>query len=114
MSIILGFNEGHDGSVCVVKNGKVLAAVSTERVTRVKKQKGWTSETIDYVLDAAGINIDDVDHWVMADTKQEIYGNNTKTTEDGTVIIPPPIPKKPAKKPAIIAVNVIIKIRNKI
>lgn len=88
MSIILGFNEGHDGSVCVVKNGKVLAAVSTERVTRVKKQKGWTSETIDYVLDAAGINIDDVDHWVMADTEQEIYGNNTKTTEDGTVLIP--------------------------
>ena len=34
MSVILGFNSGHDGSVALIKDGKILAAVGTERVTR--------------------------------------------------------------------------------
>ena len=34
MSVILGLNFGHDGSVCIIKDGKLLSAISTERITK--------------------------------------------------------------------------------
>lgn len=62
MSTILGLNKHHDGSACIVKDGKVISAISTERLTKIKKDYGATKDTIQYVLDAAGIKITDVDY----------------------------------------------------
>jgi predicted NodU family carbamoyl transferase len=44
--IILGINTHHDGSVSVVKDGRLLGAISTERITKNKKQDGITKEFI--------------------------------------------------------------------
>lgn len=83
--IILGLHFGHDGSACVVKNGKLVSAISTERITRVKKESGLTNEVIDYVLDAAGITIDDVDHIALAEYLKD-FSNGTVDliNNDGT------------------------------
>jgi len=82
MSVILGFNSGHDGSVALIKDGKILAAVGTERVTRVKKQSAWEQSVIDYVLDVAGLTFEDVDHLVCADNEQKFIQQPGKHTED--------------------------------
>lgn len=75
MSVIIGLNFGHDGSVCLVKDGKLISAVSTERLTKIKKQSGFTEEIIDYILDASNTTLDEVDFLATNDFKQELFGN---------------------------------------
>ena len=75
MANILGLNFGHDGSVCLVRDGKLEFAITTERITKVKKQSGFTEEVIDYFLDSTGISIDDIDCIATNDFKQEVFGN---------------------------------------
>ena len=48
MANILGLQFGHDGSVCLVKDGKLEACVATERITRKKKDQEFNDEVIDY------------------------------------------------------------------
>ena len=75
MANILGLNFGHDGSVCLVKDGKLEFAIATERITKIKKQQGFTDEIINYVLDSCGISSDDIDCVATNDFKQEVFGN---------------------------------------
>lgn len=65
--IVLGLHYGHDGSACVIKNGKLVSAVSSERITRKKKFPGVTNEVIDYVLKNADIEFDDIDCIALSD-----------------------------------------------
>ena len=67
MSIILRLHYGHHGSACIVKDGKLIAALSLERLTRIKVCHGVNDELIDYLLAGAGISIDDVDHIAISD-----------------------------------------------
>lgn len=65
--IVLGLHYGHDGSACIVKDGKLISAIASERVTRKKKDAGVTKEVIDYVLSSAEISIEDVDAIALSD-----------------------------------------------
>lgn len=76
MATILGLNLGHDGSVCLVKNGKLEYAIATERITRKKKQGGFTDEVVNYILEAANISLDEIDCIATNDFRQEIFGND--------------------------------------
>ena len=62
MSLILGLNMGHDGAVALVDRGRLVAAVSRERLTRKKKAVGVTVPMVEYVLDQAGGKLADVTH----------------------------------------------------
>ena len=57
MANILGLQFGHDGSVCLVKDGKLEACVATERITRNKKDQAFTDEVIDYVLQQCNLTL---------------------------------------------------------
>jgi carbamoyltransferase len=60
-SYILGTSLSHDGSSCLMKNGRILVAIEKERLSR-KKHDGFNDDlTIDYCLISAGITMDDVD-----------------------------------------------------
>jgi carbamoyltransferase len=69
--LILGMNFSHDGSVAAVLDGRLVCAISSERITRVKKQKGITHEVISYVLNSAGATLKDVHAVALADYMQE-------------------------------------------
>lgn len=70
--IVLGLHYGHDASVAVVKNGKLAAAVSSERVTRIKKHNAIPQAVIDYALAVAGIAAEDVDCVALADYDRDL------------------------------------------
>src|SRR4051794_20907650 len=57
---ILGLNFGHDAAAAVVKNGKLVCAVSNERISRRKKAAGVTKEMVEYVLDAAKLKLEEI------------------------------------------------------
>lgn len=64
---ILGAHLGHDGSCSVVKDGKLVAAISRERITRARKTHGICQQTIEYVLRVAGLTIHQIDAVALSD-----------------------------------------------
>ena len=51
----------HDSAACIVKDGKVLAAVEEERFTEIKHDYSFPYNAIEWVLDYTGISIEQVD-----------------------------------------------------
>jgi carbamoyltransferase len=58
---VLGTGLSHDGSACLLKDGRICVAIEKERITRVKHDGMNDSAAIVYCLDAAGIKLSDVD-----------------------------------------------------
>lgn len=57
---ILGVTNNDDSSACLIINGKIIAAVQEERFSRIKGHKGWPHKSIEHVLKAANMSIDEV------------------------------------------------------
>lgn len=51
----------HNSAACLLKNGEIAAAAEEERFNRIKNYSGLPVNAINYCLQAAGINIYDVD-----------------------------------------------------
>ncbi len=61
--VILGIGGfSHDSAAALVVDGKVVAAVAEERLSRVKHQGGIPHRAVAYCLESAGLTADDVDH----------------------------------------------------
>lgn len=58
---ILGINDGHLSTACLLIDGKVVSCVSEEKFTKVKNQLGFPVRSVKYCLDQAGISVEDVD-----------------------------------------------------
>ena len=60
---ILGINAYHgDAAAAIVRDGKLIAAAEEERFNRFKHAAGFPTQAIRYCLNAAGINVEDLDH----------------------------------------------------
>ena len=77
--IILGLsNAHHDGSACIVKGGKILAAIECERLNKIKKSRldySNLKETIDYVLKSVGMGVNDIDYIAVGSCPEKFLGN---------------------------------------
>ncbi|MBT3217648.1 MAG: carbamoyltransferase [Proteobacteria bacterium] len=51
----------HDSAACLLRDGKIVAAVQEERFTRKKHDSAFPKEAIDYCLEEAGIKPSDLD-----------------------------------------------------
>ena len=51
----------HDSAACILKDGKVIAAVEEERFSRIKFDDGFPRLAIDYCMSEAGITTKDID-----------------------------------------------------
>jgi carbamoyltransferase len=60
---ILGLNYYyHDSTACVVKDGKLVAALEEERLTRQKHTNAFPEQAIKRCLEIAGLEANDIDH----------------------------------------------------
>lgn len=60
---ILGIGGySHDSAAALVCDGKLVAAVAEERISRIKHQGGVPRKAVAYCLETAGLTPDDVDH----------------------------------------------------
>ncbi|MEZ5015664.1 MAG: carbamoyltransferase C-terminal domain-containing protein [Flavipsychrobacter sp.] len=57
---ILGTGLSHNGSTCLLKDGRIVVAIEKERLTRIKHDGGNDHQTVQYCLNAAGITINDL------------------------------------------------------
>jgi carbamoyltransferase len=67
LSVVLGVNDGHNASACLLVDGRLVAAVQEERLTRVKNQGGLPALAIDEVLRLGGHARADVDVFAFSD-----------------------------------------------
>ncbi len=59
--IILGIEEGHNSTAAIMKDGKIVAAVSRERLSRKKNDTGYSKQAVEKCLELAGISPDQID-----------------------------------------------------
>ncbi|MFH1521959.1 MAG: carbamoyltransferase C-terminal domain-containing protein [archaeon] len=62
---IIGINQGHNATACLLKDGKVMNCVSEERFSRIKNHCGIPRKSIKWILEASGISLKDVDYFVL-------------------------------------------------
>ncbi len=61
--IVLGINAYHgDSAACLIRDGRLVAAVEEERFRRIKHWAGFPSESIQYCLAEAGVDLSAVEH----------------------------------------------------
>lgn len=73
---VLGTGLSHDGSACLLKDGRIHVAIEKERITRVKHDGHNDAAAVAYVLDAADITLNDVELVVQnANFGMFAYGN---------------------------------------
>ena len=47
---ILGIHDGHNASVALMKNGRIIDAIQEERFNRIKNFGGYPKKSIQYIL----------------------------------------------------------------
>ena len=60
--VVLGLTPNHDASACVIIDGKIVSAITRERLSRHKKSRFISQKMLDYLFAEANITIDDVDY----------------------------------------------------
>ena len=59
--VLLGISAFyHDSSACLLINGEILAAAQEERFTRKKNDFNYPVNAINYVLEEANLNFDEI------------------------------------------------------
>ncbi len=65
--ILIGLSPtSHESAVGVLVNGRIVAAASEERFSRVKNQGGFPFRALDFCLKRAGVDAKDIDHVAYA------------------------------------------------
>src|SRR3954464_2295458 len=62
----LGLSLEYDASAAIARDGEIIAAISEERLSRVKGQWGYPWRAMDECLRIAGITRADVDTYAVA------------------------------------------------
>jgi carbamoyltransferase len=63
---VLGTGLSHDGSSCLLKDGRIVCAIEKERLSRRKHDGGNDMLTVQYCLNQAGITVNDLSLVVQA------------------------------------------------
>lgn len=67
--VILGIQDGHDAAAAIVHNGRILSAISEERLQRIKSTGGFPAGAIEACLADAGLSKMDVDYVAVGGTR---------------------------------------------
>lgn len=73
---ILGIHDGHNAAACLIRGGRITAAVQEERLRREKNFAGFPSQSVDHILKDAGLAITDLD--AVAVSGHEMPDQNTR------------------------------------
>ena len=80
---ILGINDTHDSSACLIKDGKIVMALAEERITRTKNISSLPTNSIKHILNTFNLNGEDLDIVAVA-TKEAHHLNLLNIPADFT------------------------------
>jgi carbamoyltransferase len=90
---IIGINYLSESSVCLIKNGKLISAISEERINRIKNWFGIPYKTIKLILDKNNLKYSDINFFVTTGTsvkeksipQSDIYLKKKKKIENSNL-----------------------------
>lgn len=63
---VLGIHDGHNSGACLLRNGNVIAAISEERLSRIKNDAGYPRMAVKKVLELTDTQTEDIDLIALA------------------------------------------------
>lgn len=87
---ILGTALSHDGSTCLMKDGEIIFAIEKERISRIKHDGFNDNTTIQYCLDAAGIEYNDLSLIVEQNSHNPLFSEQLEHRKNRA--LPPMVP----------------------
>jgi len=95
MTLIIGYNLSHDSSVCLVRNGEVIAATALERSARIKRgvvpahayAAAMAALTRD-VLASERLRPADVNYWIATSTESRDQDDEDRLGDSLGLLIP--------------------------
>ena len=76
--IILGICDSIDSHACLIKDGKIISAISEERMSRIKADTGYPEKSINRVLEVSGIKSNQIDIVALAGYDNGLFDSITK------------------------------------
>jgi carbamoyltransferase len=67
---VLSITQGHDTGAVIVRDGRMLAAINEERLSRIKMDTQFPQRSIQAVLDIAGLKKEDIKHVVIPELRK--------------------------------------------
>jgi carbamoyltransferase len=77
---ILGIHDGHNAGAAIIKNGKVISAISEERLTQLKNNAGTPIASIAKVIALAEINPSQINAVAIASYIRVVRDHNVEKT----------------------------------
>lgn len=71
--IVLGISEAHDAHACIMIDGKVIAAVAEERLTKLKCDSRYPRKAIESVLKISGVTPEQIDCVAFASNSSQLW-----------------------------------------
>lgn len=71
---VIGVSKSHCSTACLLRDGKVVACISEERLNRIKNWGGFPSLIVREVLRLTGLEPGDVDRLVLHGYSPWMYG----------------------------------------
>ncbi|WP_405968935.1 hypothetical protein OG613_48230 (plasmid) [Streptomyces sp. NBC_00015] len=85
---ILGLNLSHDSSVCLVQDGRIIAALSLERTTGVKRgvvpahvYPAAMAQLTQTLLSDSGLQAGDIDYWIATSTESRDQADEERLSD---------------------------------
>jgi carbamoyltransferase len=73
VSTILGLHFGHDSGVAILRDGRILAALVRERITRRRHARDLDADLIRRCAETAGIALGEIDVVAVTNTQKFVY-----------------------------------------
>lgn len=64
--LILGVHDGHNATAALLKDGEIIAAISEERLSRIKNDAGYPKRAVEKVLEISNLSAGDIDYVALA------------------------------------------------
>jgi len=83
MATILGLSYGHGGSACIVKDGRLIVALTDERIVRHKFSHGLSDPLLDYIFEWTNTKPEDIDYIAISDWNEQYAKHSISVKENG-------------------------------
>ncbi|QQS37252.1 MAG: hypothetical protein IPM56_04670 [Ignavibacteriales bacterium] len=72
---IISIHDGHNASACLLNNGKIEFAIEEERLTHIKNQSSFPTNSLKFILDQCNLKPSDIDKFVFSSKHMPAYKN---------------------------------------
>ena len=79
---ILGIHDGHNAAACLLEDGVILGAIQEERLSRIKNHDTFPAQSILWLLDTFGTDVESIDAVAMNGFHMPLHRNSRQLIAD--------------------------------